>query len=68
MFPLIDKVGKSPIDWTSAEQPASNWSTVPPRQSPLPVQRRHLEEVEVEDKEEGRGGGGGQQEEEGQVE
>lgn len=44
MSPLIDKVGKTSIDWVLAEQPASNWSTVTHRQHPLPVQRRHLEE------------------------
>lgn len=69
MSPLIDKVGKSSIDWVLAEQPASNWSTVPPRQRPLPVQSRHLEEeVEVEDIEGGRGKGGREQEKEEQVE
>lgn len=53
--PLIDKVGKSSIDWMPAKQPASNWSTVPPLQHPLPVQRRHLEEeVKVKDKEGGK--------------
>lgn len=52
---LIDKVRKSSIDWVLAEQPASNWSTVPHRQHPLPVQQHHLEDdVEVEKKEEER--------------